>query len=59
MFHVANPCFVPRFSSPEYRPARAVLFVCLGGFGLIPATHFILQSGLTAAMVNIFGNKKR
>lgn len=39
-----------RFSSPEYRPARAVLFVCLGGFGLIPATHFILQSGWTAAL---------
>lgn len=39
-----------RFSSPEYRPARAFLFVSLGGFGLVPATHFILQSGLTAAM---------
>ncbi len=45
------PYWLFRFSSPEYRPARAFLFVSLGGFGLVPATHFIIQSGLTAAMV--------
>jgi hypothetical protein len=30
----------------------------LGGFGLIPATHFILQSGWTAAMVIITNDEK-
>jgi adiponectin receptor len=41
-----------RFSSPAYRPARALLFVCLGGFGFIPAIHTIVQSGWSTALVS-------
>jgi len=34
-----------RFATPEYRPIRALLYVCLGCFGIIPVTHFWLVSG--------------
>jgi len=40
-----------RFSSVEYRPTRALLFVCLGCFGLVPSIHFLLQSGWSTALV--------
>merc|ERR1712112_77318 len=29
-----------RFATPTYRPVRALLFVCLGCFGLLPTWHF-------------------
>lgn len=40
-----------RFSNPTYRPIRAGLFVCLGGFGLVPSIHFLVQSGWSTALV--------
>eukprot|EP00092_Neocalanus_flemingeri_P016466 GFUD01017819.1.p1 GENE.GFUD01017819.1~~GFUD01017819.1.p1 ORF type:complete len:462 (-),score=121.18 GFUD01017819.1:826-2211(-) len=40
-----------RFSSTAYRPVRALLFVCLGGFGFIPSTHFLIMSGWDTALV--------
>lgn len=39
-----------RFSDPTYRPIRAGLFVCLGGFGLVPSIHFLVQSGWSTAL---------
>ena len=38
-----------RFSTTEYRPVRALLFVCLGGFGFVPSMHFLIQSGWVTA----------
>eukprot|EP00092_Neocalanus_flemingeri_P032943 GFUD01035825.1.p1 GENE.GFUD01035825.1~~GFUD01035825.1.p1 ORF type:complete len:483 (-),score=114.21 GFUD01035825.1:40-1488(-) len=40
-----------RFSSTAYRPARALLFVCLGSFGLFPFCHFLIISGWDTALV--------
>jgi len=40
-----------RFSSTSYRPVRALLFVCLGGFGFVPSTHFLIMSGWDTALV--------
>jgi len=40
-----------RFSTSEYRPIRAILFVCLGGFGFVPTVHFLIISGWNAALV--------
>merc|ERR1719431_319372 len=40
-----------RFSTSEYRPLRALLFVCLGGFGFVPSMHFLIQFGWTIALV--------
>jgi len=40
-----------RFSSAEYRPIRAALFVCLGGFGLVPTLHFLVMSGWQGALI--------
>jgi len=40
-----------RFATSEYRPLRALLFVCLGGFGFVPSMHFLIQSGWTTALV--------
>jgi len=40
-----------RFSGADYRWVRAVLFVGLGGFGLIPTVHLIVQSGWQGALV--------
>jgi len=39
-----------KFSDPLYRPVRALLFVCLGLFGLVPTVHFLVQSGWSAGM---------
>jgi len=39
-----------KFSEPLYRPVRAIMFVCLGLFGLVPTVHFLLQSGWTMGM---------
>merc|ERR1740123_2028511 len=39
-----------KFSDPLYRPVRALLFVCLGLFGLVPTVHFLIQSGWSAGM---------
>merc|ERR1719348_2123 len=39
------------FSSPAFRPIRAGLFVALGGFGLVPSIHFLVQSGWSTALV--------
>lgn len=39
-----------KFSEPALRPVRALLFVCLGGFGLVPTLHFLLQSGWSTGM---------
>ena len=32
-----------KFSEAAYRPVRALLFVCLGLFGLVPTVHFLVQ----------------
>merc|ERR1719334_2998117 len=40
-----------KFSSSQYRPIRALLFVCLGGFGLVPSIHFLLAAGWSTALV--------
>merc|ERR1712142_1413848 len=40
-----------RFATSEYRPVRAILFVCLGGFGFVPTIHFLIMSGWDAALV--------
>jgi len=40
-----------RFSTSEYRPLRALLFVCLGGFGFVPSMHFLIMSGWSTALV--------
>jgi len=42
---------IDRFSSPMFRPVRALLFVCLGLFGLVPSIHFLLQKGWGTALV--------
>ena len=39
------------FSLPAYRPVRAMLFVCLGGFGFVPSCHFLIMSGWDTALV--------
>merc|ERR1719309_1138454 len=40
-----------KFATSEYRPLRALLFVCLGGFGFVPSMHFLIQFGWTIALV--------
>jgi len=40
-----------RFNKAEYRPLRAGLFVCLGGFGFVPTLHLFIQSGWNDALV--------
>jgi len=40
-----------KFSTSEYRPLRALLFVCLGGFGFVPSMHFLIMSGWDTALV--------
>ena len=39
-----------RFTTAAYRPVRALLFVSLGGFGIIPACHSLIMSGWTNAL---------
>jgi len=39
------------FASKSFRPIRAILFVCLGGFGFVPSCHFLIMSGWEAAQV--------
>ncbi|XP_023329414.1 adiponectin receptor protein [Eurytemora carolleeae] len=41
-----------RFNTSDYRPLRAVLFVCLGGFGLVPTVHLFIQNGWSGALVS-------
>ena len=36
---------IDRFATASYRPIRAVLFVCLGLFGIFPFTHFLILHG--------------
>jgi len=36
-----------RFSTPKYRPVRALLYVVLGCFGIIPAVQFAVMEGWT------------
>ena len=43
-----------RFNTSDYRPLRAVLFVCLGGFGLVPTVHLFIQNGWSGALVNFY-----
>jgi len=40
-----------RFSTADYRWLRAVLFIGLGGFGLVPTVHLIIMSGWNEALV--------
>ena len=40
-----------RFATSEYRAVRAVLFVSLGGFGAVPACHYLLMYGWSSALV--------
>jgi len=40
-----------RFNTPVYRPLRALLFVCLGGFGLVPTLHLLIQAGWHSALI--------
>jgi len=42
-----------RFATPVYRPIRALLYVVLGCFGIIPATHFIVMKGWEAAVTEL------
>merc|ERR1712156_909075 len=39
-----------RFATPVFRPIRAILFVTLGCFGLVPAAHFIIAWGWQRAL---------
>ncbi|KAK0398632.1 hypothetical protein QR680_002683 [Steinernema hermaphroditum] len=34
-----------KFSESKYRPLRALVFVCMGGSGVIPALHFMWKEG--------------
>ena len=43
--------FASRFNKAEYRWIRAVLFVCLGGFGFVPTFHLIITTGWNQALV--------
>ena len=36
---------VDKFATAAYRPVRATMFVCLGLFGVVPFSHFILLHG--------------
>jgi len=40
-----------RFNAPQYRSVRAILFVCLGGFGFVPTIHLVIESGWNEALV--------
>ena len=40
-----------RFATSEYRAVRAVLFVSLGGFGAVPACHYLAMYGWRSALV--------
>jgi len=40
-----------RFSTAEYRPVRALLFVSLGLFGVIPACQIMIVSGWHSALI--------
>jgi len=40
-----------KFSTATYRPIRALLFVCLGLFGIVPTVHFLHDHGWSAGMV--------
>merc|ERR1711892_255943 len=42
-----------RFGRPEYKKARALLFVLLGGFGFIPGYHCIALNGWENAVENL------
>jgi len=42
-----------RFGTPRYRPIRALLYICLGCFGIIPFTHFGLTWGWEACYVEL------
>lgn len=42
-----------RFATPRYRPVRALLYVCLGCFGVIPMLHFGLTWGWEAAALEL------
>lgn len=36
---------VDKFATAAYRPVRATMFVCLGLFGVVPFSHFVLLHG--------------
>ena len=40
---------VDKFASAAYRPVRALLFVCIGLFAVVPFTHFLLLHGWDGA----------
>jgi len=39
-----------KFSEPLFRPLRAGVFMALGLFGVVPAVHFIITDGYSAAI---------
>jgi len=42
-----------RFATPRYRPIRALLYVCLGCFGVIPYCHFWYAWGWDACLTEL------
>ncbi|KAK1269749.1 hypothetical protein QJS04_geneDACA006244 [Acorus gramineus] len=46
---------VPIFQTPEFRPARAGLFVCMGVSGLVPILHKVILFGDRAEVVESTG----
>ncbi|KAK1317341.1 hypothetical protein QJS10_CPA05g01203 [Acorus calamus] len=46
---------VPIFQTPEFRPARAGLFVCMGVSGLVPILHKMILFGDRAEVVESTG----